>query len=55
MILDTLNIRYNSIRNIRGRGAPFDIVVYPIQFMTTNILEVIHIFSILDFENYYKN
>ena len=28
---------------------------HPIQFKTTNILEVIHIFSILDFENYYKN
>ena len=52
MIFDTLNIRYN---NVREREAPFYIVVYPIQFMTTNILEVIHIFAILDFENYYKN
>ena len=52
MIFDTLNIRYN---NIRGRKALFYIVVYPVQFKTINILEVIHIFSILDFENYYKN
>ena len=52
MIFDTLNIRYN---NIRVCEAPFYVVVYPIQFKTTNILEVIHIFSILDFENYYKS
>ena len=52
MVFDTLNIRYN---NIRGREAPFYIVIYSIQFMITNILVFIHVFSILDFENYYKN
>ena len=52
MIFDTLNIRYN---NIRGREAPFYIVIYSIQFIITNILVFIHVFSILDFENYYKN
>ena len=52
MLFDTLNIRYN---NIRGREAPFYIVIYSIQFIITNILVFIHVFSILDFENYYKN
>ena len=52
MLFDTLNIRYN---NIRGREAPLYIVIYSIQFIITNILELIHVFSILDFENYYKN
>ena len=52
MILDTLNIRYN---NIRGREAPCYIVTFQIQFMKIPILEFIHVFSILDFENYYKN
>ena len=42
MIFDTLNIRYNNI-------------IYPIQFIITNILELIHVFPILDFENSYKN
>ena len=52
MIFDTLNIRYN---NIKGREAPFYIVIFQIQFMKIPILEFIHVFSISDFENYYKN
>ena len=52
MLFDTLNIRYN---NIRGREAPFYIVIFQIQFIITNILELTHVFAILDFENYYKN
>ena len=52
MIFDTLNIRCN---NIRGREAPFYIVTFQIQFIKIAILEFIHVFSISDFENYYKN
>ena len=48
MIFDTLNIRYNNIR-------AFYTVIFQIQFMKIPILEFIHVFSISDFENYYKN
>ena len=52
MLFDTLNIRY---KKLRGRAAPFYVVIYSIQFIINNILVFIHVFSILDFENYYKN
>ena len=33
----------------------YDPTIYSIQFIITNNLVFIHVFSILDFENYYKN
>ena len=49
---DKLNLTYN---NIEGRFAPSYIVVSYIQCIKNHILEFIHVFSISDFENYYKN
>ena len=45
---------YTIQQKKRARSA-FYIVICQIQFIATNILAFIHIFSILDFENYYKN
>ena len=41
--------------NIKWRFAPSYIVISYIQCIKNHILEFIHVFSISDFENYYKN
>ena len=53
--IDNFHKLHLECNNIKGRFAPSYIVVSYIQCIKNHILPLVHIFSILDFENYYKN